>query len=201
MKDKAVILIVDDRPQNIELLEAFLAPQGYETVRAANGEEALEKLSVNLIDLILLDIQMPGIDGFEVTRMVRRDRMIPIILITASQEKEYRLKGIESGCDDFITKPIDKLELLARVKSLLKVKAYNDLKISYQKELESEVGKRTEELNHTLEKLQQEIFERRNADEALLGSEAKYRTLIDQAHDSILLLEMTDDGVPVIRDA
>jgi putative two-component system response regulator len=83
MKAKAVILIVDDQPQNIELLEAYLAPQGYEIVTAANGEEALEKLSGKQIDLILLDVMMTGIDGYEVTRRVRQNgkqRLLPIIL-------------------------------------------------------------------------------------------------------------------------
>jgi putative two-component system response regulator len=73
MKDKPIILVVDDQPQNIQLLEAFLVPQGYEIVKAENGEEALEKLSGNSIDLILLDVIMPGMDGFEVTRRVRQD--------------------------------------------------------------------------------------------------------------------------------
>jgi putative two-component system response regulator len=156
MKDKPVILVVDDQPQNVELLEAFLAPQGYEIVRAANGEEALGKLSVNQIDLILLDVMMPGMDGFEVTRRVRKDvekRLLPIILITALREKEDRVKGIEAGCDDFISKPVDKLELLARVRSLLKVKDYNDLTANYQKELESEVTRRTGELKRAFEKI------------------------------------------------
>jgi PAS domain S-box-containing protein len=136
---KPVILIVDDQPQNTELLEAYLVPKGYEIVKAANGEEALEKLSVNQIDLILLDVMMPGIDGFEVTRRVRADdktHLLPIILITALKETEDRVKGIEAGCDDFISKPVDKMELLARVQSLLKIKGYNDLMSNYQKELE-----------------------------------------------------------------
>ena len=140
MKDKPVILVVDDQPQNIELLEAYLVPQGYEIVKAANGEEALEKLSGNQIDLILLDVMMPGMDGFEVTRRVRQDnthRLLPIILVTALRETEDRVKGIEAGCDDFISKPVDKIELLARVRSLLKVKAYNDLMSNYRKELET----------------------------------------------------------------
>jgi len=156
MKDKPVILVVDDQPQNIELLEAHLVPQGYEIIKAANGEEALGKLSGNQIDLILLDVMMPGIDGFEVTRRVRQDnthRLLPIILVTALRETEDRVKGIEAGCDDFLSKPFDKIELLARVRSLLKVKAYNDLMSNYQKELESEVTRKTEELRNSLQEL------------------------------------------------
>ena len=156
MKDKPVILVVDDQPQNIELLEAHLLPQGYEIVKAASGEEAFEKLSGHRIDLILLDVMMPGMDGFEVTRRVRQDathRLLPIILVTALQETEDRVKGIEAGCDDFISKPIDKIELLARVRSLLKVKAYNDLLSNYRKELESDVKTRTAELKQALEKI------------------------------------------------
>jgi PAS domain S-box-containing protein len=133
MKDKPVILVVDDQLQNIELLEAYLIPQGYEIVRAASGEEALAKLSDNPIDLILLDVMMPGMDGFEVTRKVRQDvkiRLLPIILVTSLRETEDRIKGIEAGCDDFISKPVYKMELLARVRSLLKVKAYSDLMIN-----------------------------------------------------------------------
>ena len=161
MKDKPVILVVDDEPQNIELLEAYLVPQGYEIVKAANGEEALGKLSDNQIDLILLDVMMPGMDGFEVTRRVRQDnthRLIPIILVTVLRETEDRVKGIEAGCDDFISYPFDKMELLARVRSLLQVKAYNDLMSNYRKELESEVTRRTEELEHAF------IFQQRLID-------------------------------------
>ena len=146
---KSAILVVDDQPKNIELLEAYLVPQGYEIVKAANGEEAMGKLSGNRIDLILLDVMMPGMDGFEVTRRVRKDdahRLLPIILVTAMRETEHRVRGIEAGCDDFISKPVDRTELLARVRSLLKVKAYNDLMSNYRKELESEVTRRTEEL-------------------------------------------------------
>jgi len=156
MKDKPVILVVDDQPQNIELLEAHLIPQGYEIIKATSGEEALGKLSGNQIGLILLDVMMPGMDGFEVTRRVRQDdknRLIPIILVTALRETEDRVKGIEAGCDDFLSKPVDKMELLARVKSLLKVKVYNDLMSNYQKELESEVTKRTEDLKHAFERI------------------------------------------------
>lgn len=162
MKDKPVILVVDDQLQNIELLDAYLAPENYEIVTAAGGEEALEKLSGNPIDLILLDVMMPGMDGFEVIRRVRQHdthRLLPIILVTALRETEDRVKGIEAGCDDFISKPVDKMELLARVRSLLKVKAYNDLMGNYRTELESEVTRKTGELKNAFERIKADSLE------------------------------------------
>ena len=152
MKGKPVILVVDDLTQNNELLEAYLVPQGYEVIKAVSGEEAFKKLADNQIDLILLDVMMPGMDGFEVTRRIRQDpktRLMPIILVTALKETEDRIKGIKAGCDDYISKPFDKMELLARVQSLLKVKAYNDLMTNYRKELESEVINMTAELKQS----------------------------------------------------
>jgi len=137
---KYVILVVDDQPRNIELLEAYLIPEGYEIVKAFNGDDALTILSIEKIDLILVDVIMPGMDGFEFIRRVRgnnKDRLLPIIMITSLTAKEDRVKGIDSGCDDFISKPVDRMELLARVKSLLKVKFYNDQLSHYQKELET----------------------------------------------------------------
>jgi putative two-component system response regulator len=123
MKDKPVILIVDDQPQDLELLEAFLVPMGYEIVEAASGAEALEKLSGNRIDLVLLDVIMPGMDGFEVARRIRQDNTqqpIPIILVTSLRETKDKVKGILADCDDFISKPVDKMELLTMVRALLK---------------------------------------------------------------------------------
>jgi putative two-component system response regulator len=156
MPDKQVILLVDDQPQNLELLEAYLGPQGYQIIKAAGGEEALRQLSGHQIDLVLLDVMMPGMDGFEVTRRIRQDenhRLLPIVLVTALRETEDRIKGIEAGCDDFLSKPFDKMELLARVRSLLKVKAYNSLMSDYRKELEAEVAERTEELKQAMGKI------------------------------------------------
>ena len=152
MKTKPIILVVDDISQNNDLLEAYLVPQGYEVIKALSGEEALEKLAVNQIDLILLDVMMPGMDGFEVTRRIRQDpktRLMPIILVTALKETEDRIQGIKAGCDDYISKPFDKMELLARVQSLLKVKAYNDLMNNYRQELESQVINMTESLKQS----------------------------------------------------
>jgi serine phosphatase RsbU (regulator of sigma subunit) len=163
MKEKPTILAVDDQIQNLELLEAYLVPRGYDIITAANGEEAMEKLSAIGIDLVLLDIMMPGMDGFEVTRRIRQNedyRQLPIILVTALKETEDRVRGIDAGCDDFISKPFDRMELLARVKSLLQVKAYNDLLSCYRKELESEVAERTRELAEINADLEKKVYER-----------------------------------------
>jgi formate hydrogenlyase transcriptional activator len=129
MKDKSVILVVDDQPQNTELLEAHLVPQGYEIVKAASGEEALKILSGNQIDLVLLDVMMPGMSGFEVLEKIRADkktRLIPVVMVTVLKETEDRVKALEAGCDDFISKPLDRHVLLARVKSLLRIKSLHD---------------------------------------------------------------------------
>jgi len=127
MKDKPVILVVDDQLQNIELLEAYLAPQDYEIVKAASGEEALKKLYGNKIDLILLDIMMPKMSGLEVLEKLRaneKTKAIPVVMVTALKETQDKVKALEAGCDDFISKPVDKVELLARVKSILKISYY-----------------------------------------------------------------------------
>ena len=148
IQNRKKILIVDDEPANRLILKETLK-QNYELFFANDGYKAIEITEQILPDLILLDVMMPGMNGFEVAKKIRensRTRLIPIILVTALTEKEHRILGIEAGCDDFISKPIDKLEVLARVKSLLKVKAYNDLMSNYRKELETEVTRRTEEL-------------------------------------------------------
>jgi CheY-like chemotaxis protein len=122
----ATILVVDDVPQNVRLLEAVLAPRGYTVVTATSGEEALERLDG--VDLVLLDVVMPGIDGYEVCRRLRADErtsFLPVVMVTASGEQEKR-EAIEAGADDFVAKPFDHDELLARVRSLLRIKRYHD---------------------------------------------------------------------------
>ncbi|HXE96387.1 MAG TPA: response regulator [Dongiaceae bacterium] len=129
MKNRPVILVVDDQLHNIKLLEGFLVRQEYEVIPAESGEEALGKLSVNQVDLILLDVKMPVMSGFEVLAKLRADKetqRIPVVMITAHDEHEARVKSFESGCDDFISKPFDQYELIARVKSLLRIKFLND---------------------------------------------------------------------------
>jgi diguanylate cyclase (GGDEF)-like protein len=128
-KQKAKILVVDDIPVNIQLLQTHLSSTGYDTLVAGNGEEALLRVKEKKPDLILLDVMMPKLDGFETCRLLKSNqetRYIPIIMVTALNEIEDKIKGIEAGADDFITKPFNKLELLARVKSLLRIKQLHD---------------------------------------------------------------------------
>ena len=126
---QAKILVVDDIPVNIQLLQAHLGHAGYETVVASNGEEALREVQRSKPDLVLLDVMMPKLDGFETCRILKSNQKthyIPVIMVTALNEIEDKIKGIEAGADDFITKPFNKLELLARVKSLLRIKTLQD---------------------------------------------------------------------------
>ncbi|MFA5859608.1 MAG: adenylate/guanylate cyclase domain-containing protein [Elusimicrobiota bacterium] len=129
MRDKPVILVVDDQPQNIELIEAYLYPQGCEIIKALNGEKALEILSNHKIDLILLDVMMSGMNGYEVCRRIKKDpnnAFLPIVILTSLDNIEAKIEGLEAGADDFLNKPSHKIELIARVKNLLKMKFFHD---------------------------------------------------------------------------
>src|SRR5574341_2172004 len=122
---KAKILVADDIKQNVKLLRVILTAAEYDVIEAYDGNEALEKAKAENPDLILLDIMMPKLTGYEVCQRLRADgvtKNIPIIMITALHEMDDRIKGIEAGADDFISKPFNKTELLARVKSLLQMK-------------------------------------------------------------------------------
>jgi class 3 adenylate cyclase len=128
MAEQITVLAVDDQPANLRLLEAVLTPRGYDVRTAGSGAEALDMLAEEDVDLVLLDIVMPGMDGYEVCRAIRADErlaFLPVVMITASGDQE-RLKALEAGADDFVAKPFDKAELLARVASLARVKRYHD---------------------------------------------------------------------------
>ena len=126
---KPRVLIVDDNPTNVELLHAYLKPHGYDLEKAFDGEDALKKIETNPPDLILLDLMMPRLSGYEVCQKVKTDpktQLIPVIVITALKELNDKIKAIEMGADDFLMKPFNKVELLTRVKSLLKLKELYD---------------------------------------------------------------------------
>jgi response regulator RpfG family c-di-GMP phosphodiesterase len=129
MNNQSTILCVDDEPINLSLLQAILIPRGYRVIFAENGQEALLKLVEETIDLVLLDLMMPEMDGFEVCRLIKADetlRTIPIIMLTSFAAKENRILGIEAGAEEFLSKPFDSTEVLARVAMLLRVKGLND---------------------------------------------------------------------------
>jgi putative two-component system response regulator len=126
---KSLILLVDDEPRNLKLLEAFLGAFPYRILKAGNGEEALNLVDREEIDLILLDVMMPGMDGFEVCRRLKsreKTRLIPVVLLTTLDDLDSRVAGMESGADDFISKPVNRLELLARVKNLVITRKQNN---------------------------------------------------------------------------
>jgi adenylate cyclase len=151
----AKITVVDDTPQNVKLLEATLEPRGYQVISASSGEEALEKIAAEQPDLVLLDVVMPGMDGYEVCRRLRADpatALLPVVMITASGD-EQKLAAIEAGADDFIPKPFDQAELVARIRSLLRIKRYHDTIETqaaelerWNRELEKRVGEQVKEL-------------------------------------------------------
>ncbi len=125
----AKILVVDDVPMNVKLLADVLGAKGFATVTASSGAEALSKLESEKPDLMLLDVMMPGMSGYEVCQAIRANpahSMLPIVLVTALDPAQERAKGLEAGADDFLSKPVNQPELMARVKSLLRIKQLYD---------------------------------------------------------------------------
>ncbi len=148
-RDEINILIVDDEVVNRQLLQAYLQLTTYRVSMAANGEEALAAVALQAPDLVLLDVMMPGMDGYQVAAQLKADpssRNIPIIMVTALDDRASRLKGLNAGAEDFLIKPVDRAELLVRVRNLLRLKEYNDLLDNYNRQLNNEVAARTAEL-------------------------------------------------------
>jgi adenylate cyclase len=140
MRSPPLILLADDNAANVDILQARLTARGYNIVTAADGHQALTSAQENLPDLILLDVMMPKLDGIEVTRRLKGDTAIPfmpIILITARTDVKDIVSGLDAGADDYLTKPVDHSALLARVRSMLRIKALHDAVEAQHEELRS----------------------------------------------------------------
>jgi adenylate cyclase len=156
---RAKVLVVDDVALNVKLLADLLAAKGYRTCTAASGAEALAVLAAERPDLVLLDVMMPGMSGYEVCQAIRADpaqAMLPVVLVTALDPVEERAKGLDAGADDFLSKPVSQAELLARVRSLLRIKSLYD-ELLQQKgalaELNRTLAERVDEGVRQLEKV------------------------------------------------
>jgi adenylate cyclase len=143
------VLVVDDTPVNLKLLADLLGAKGYTVLTAASGAEALERIAAEMPDLVLLDVMMPGMSGYEVCRKLRDNpatAMLPVVMVTALDPAQERVKGIDAGADDFLTKPIHQPELLARVRSLLRVKMLWDELGELNRTLEARVAEQVGQL-------------------------------------------------------
>lgn len=180
MTSRKRILVVDDEPQNLELLDALLEMLGYCGILAWNGPEALAKLDPS-VDLVLMDVMMPGMDGLEVTRQIRAHPScsdVPIIMVTSLSGKADRLQATLAGANDFIAKPIDRLELRIRMASLLKMKEAQDAVKRHRSELEVTVAQRTDDLRQ---------------------SNQRYRALFEDSLDPILIVDLDGEIIEANR--
>jgi PAS domain S-box-containing protein len=178
----ARILIVDDEPQNRRLLERILMPEGFVTAMAAGGEEAMASVARQQPDLILLDVMMPTMDGYSVAAQIKGSldtKNIPIIMVSALDSREVRMRALEAGAEEFLTKPVDRAELCVRVRNLLRLKACGDYYAQYSQILEGEVTSRTADLVVQTAALEQQA--------ALLTEQG---ALLDLVQDAIVSCDM-----------
>ena len=149
MNNPPKILVVDDTPKNIKLLADLLTVKGYSVVTAESGRKALAQLETERLDLVLLDVVMPEMSGYEVCEKIRANpatAMLPVVMVTALDPAQERVKGIEAGADDFLSKPINQQELLARVRSLLRIKELHDELAEWNRTLEQRVAAQVAQL-------------------------------------------------------
>ena len=192
MTRKATILIVDDQEVNRRLLELLLKPEGYLTITASDGHEALAAVADKSIDLIIVDVVMPKMDGYELARTLKSDpntKSIPIIMVTAHVDRATRLAALETGVEDFLTKPIDRAELWLRVRNLLRLKEYGDFLADYSAVLEQRVAERTAHLHRfrmAMDSAADAIFLTDRTTMTLLEVNATASRLLGYTHDELL---------------
>jgi pilus assembly protein CpaF len=161
--NKAKILVVDDEPAILQALGDYLDADGYQVALAHDGEEAWEKITSEDISLVLTDVMMPGLDGFGLCQRIKGTPatvFLPVVLVTALARTEDRVKGAQAGADDFITKPPDELELLTRIKSLLRIKALHDALEASNQKLRDVLAERTQQLDQATKELQRLLEEK-----------------------------------------
>jgi two-component system, NtrC family, sensor kinase len=203
----ATILIVDDELRNRRLLETFLHPEGYLTRAAATGEDALASIAQCAPDLILLDIMMPRMDGYQVARTLKADPAtsnIPIVMITALIDRSARLEGLRAGVEEFLTKPIDRTELWLRVRNLLRLKSLGDALRNQSSILEHQVRARTAGLEHSNELLREQIGLREAVQHELRLAqklEAVGRLAAGIAHEINTPIQYVGDNVQFLKSA
>jgi PAS domain S-box-containing protein len=189
--DSYDILIVDDTRESLELLSSILETRGYRVRLATNGRLALNSVAAKLPDLILLDVKMPEMDGYEVCRRLKSDpssRKVPVMFISALGKTAKKVEGFKAGGVDYIAKPFEPEEVLARVETHLRLHELTE-------HLEQKVAWRTEELHTANAQLKHELAERKHAQEALRKSEEKYRTLFENVNEGFALHEViVDEG-------
>jgi len=179
----AHVLVVDDDPRNRELLEVMLGAENYRVTSAASGPQALELVEKQPPDLILLDVRMPGMDGYQVARLIKSNAataQIPIIMVTNLHTRKQRIMGLSAGAEDFVSKPVDRTDLCLRVKGLLRLKAYGDHYDNYSKVLAKKVALRTAELEERTKVLEKQA--------RMLTEQT---ALLDLAQDAILVHDMS----------
>ncbi len=177
----ATVLLCDDELMNRKVASKILNKEGFTVIEATNGQEALEKLKVHKVDLILLDLMMPVMDGYEASKIIKTDPelcAIPLIIISALSDKQAIIKGLELGADEYLTKPFDIIEFGLRVKNAIKIGSYYNMQKEHKKILELEVQNKTKELQSALSEVQKsekDIV-------SILGKTAEYRDNETSAH-------------------
>lgn len=193
---KRKLLIVDDDPASIKLLESVLASDKYEILKAFNGKDALEQAFAHLPDLVLLDVLMPDIDGFEVTRTIKRDprtKDTPIILITSLEDSENKAIGLESGAEELLNKPVHSTELHARVNSMLRLKQYRD---------QLSIRTMTGLIYSNIPKLQEEVYKSKEETPLILlveDNEVDAQFVKNALKEQPFKLEVVDKGSDVFN--